>query len=161
MVVVIARQRLAALLAATSLASGASSACNAITDTGKYEVVDCPSGACLDGSRDGTPGGTDGASATDAGAEAEPPPLPACDVGRAPLRLTVTGASGSVSSNPGGLSVAAGSTETACFAIDRVELRTDGASATWTGTSCKDGSRGDRCELDLSAAGLTVTAALP
>lgn len=152
------------LLVACALVGVVATACNAITDTGKYEVVDCPSGSCGDAGGAGTldASATTDASAFDAGAvDTGPPPLPDCGSGRAPLRLIVTGSGGSVSSNPGSLSVAAGSTDTACFSLDTIELRTSGPTATWSGTTCKDGTRGDRCEMQVRAGGVTVTAALP
>lgn len=152
-------------LVGTLLLAGAA-ACNAITGTGKYEVVDCPSGSCGDGGNPGTDAPTGGdAPIADAGSDvdARAEPFPTCGAGRAPVRLIVTGApGGSVSSNPGGLSVATGSTQTACLDINTTVLRTSGPTATWTGARCKDGNSGrDRCEFDVEPGGMTLTAALP
>lgn len=128
-------------------------ACNAITGVGKYEITDCPSGQCADGSGLGD-ASTDvlvAADSQDLDADVESP-LPTCTGGRAPVRLTVTGSDGSVSSDPSGLSVRTGETESACFASGRIDLRTNGPSATWTGVTCRDGSNvGDRCEFELSS----------
>jgi hypothetical protein len=144
-------------------------ACNAITDTGKYELVDCPSGSCADGGGSTTgDGDVVGADATgspgggDGGADSATAPPITCGPGLAPVTLTVTGAGGSVSSHSGGnLTVSAGSTESACLTVGTVELRTSGPTADWTGPSCKDGNNGsDRCEFELQTAGIAVTAAL-
>jgi hypothetical protein len=145
-------------------------ACNAITGTGKYELVDCPSGSCGDGggssgaSGSGGVPGTDGSSPTgaDSGSDSATTPPITCGPGLAPVTLTVTGSGGSVSAHSGGnLSASAGMTESACLTIGTVELRTSGSTADWTGPSCKDGNSGvDRCELQLQAAGVAVTAAL-
>ena len=137
-------------------------ACNAITGTGAYEIVDCPNDSCGDG---GAPGAGDAESETanaDSAADSGAEPLPTCDTGRAPLRLTVTGANGAVSLNGGGLSATAGRTEAACLTTGKIDLRTNGPGADWTGVSCEDGNIGrDRCEFDLGSQGATVTAALP
>jgi hypothetical protein len=143
-------------------------ACNAITGTGKYELVDCPSGSCGDGGSSGSSGssgaGTDGGSPTgnDAGSDSATTPPLTCGGGQAPVTLTVTGSGGSVSAKSGGnLTASAGTTESACLTIGTVELRTSGSTADWTGPSCKDGNSGsDRCEFQLEAAGIAVTAAL-
>ena len=142
-------------------------ACNAVTGTGHYEIVDCPSGACGDGGSatisDAAPADSapfDGGATGDG--EGGVQPLPTCGAGLAPVRLIVTGMSGgSVFSNPNGLDVTAGSTQAACFVIDTIDLRTNGPLATWTGGSCKDGNDGrGRCVLDVASSGLTVSAAL-
>jgi hypothetical protein len=156
--VVSIRRRLALLAFAVSAAM----ACNAITGTGKYEIVDCPSGSCGDGGPSGDgQSADDDDGAADAAVDTGDVPLPSCPSGRAPLRLTVTGTGGSVEPNSGGLIVTAGSSQDACLSIDTVDLRAT-ANATWTGPSCKDGNAGrDRCVFDLGAAGLKVVAALP
>jgi hypothetical protein len=152
--------------AAIAFACAASFACNAITGTGKYDLVDCPSGSCGDGGSSGaTSGGPNGdgaSSATaDSGADTGAAPLVTCGAGLAPVTLTVTGSGGSVSAKTGGsLSVSAGNTDTACLG-GTVEMRTSGSVADWTGPSCKDGNNGqDRCEFDVPSQGITVTAAL-
>ena len=153
--------------ASCALLCAASSACNAITGTGKYELVDCPSGSCGDG---GGGGATDGPSGSDVtspvdgnqGADTSVAPL-VCGAGRGAVTLTVTGSAGSVTAQSGGsLSVSAGSTQSACLLADTTVFRTNGPTATWTGPSCKDGNTGrDRCEFDVPTGGITVTAALP
>ncbi len=141
-------------------------ACNAITGTGRYDIVDCPNGACGDaaaGSGDGASVGDGGRGTTDASADANDGATNVtCTGSTAPLTLTVTGTAGSVSAKTGGtLTVASGETRTACLLADTIELRTNGGIADWTGPSCKDGNVGrDRCELDLSPSGATVTVAL-
>lgn len=160
----------AVICAAICAVLAATAACNAVTGTGKYDVVDCPSGACGDGGGGGGGNGSDGqvgaeaSSGTDAGPTSDSSAPNTCAAGRAPLTLTVTGSGGgSVSATNGGtLSVSAGSTDTACMIVDTVELRTNGPTATWTGASCKDGNSGrDRCEFDMRSGGRTMTAALP
>ena len=166
-----ARRHLRSLLVASAIAGAcaATAACNAITGTGKYDLVDCPSGACGDsgsGTSSGGPGGDAATSPTgDAGTgtdSAASVPVVDCGPGTAPVTLTVTGASGSVSAKSGGsLSVSAGSTGAACLLTDTVELRTSGPTADWTGPSCKDGNNGaDRCEFAVPTQGISVTAAL-
>ena len=155
-----------ALAVASAIAIGVL-ACNAITGTGKYDLVDCPSGACADGGSSGTgPGGSNGDAAAangDAAADSAVAPVVNCGPGLAPVTLIVTGTAGSVSARSGGsLTVAAGSTQTACLVADTTEFRTSGPTADWTGSSCKDGNTGrDRCEIDVPSKGVTLTAALP
>lgn len=159
--------RLASLgLACACAVAGSSIACNAITGTGKYDLVDCPSGFCGDsGSGATTSGGPtngDASSTTpDAGTDTGAAPAITCGAGLAPVTLTVTGSGGSVSVKTGGnLSVSAGNTDSACLS-GTVEMRTSGAGADWTGPSCKDGNSGaDRCEFQVPSQGLSVTAAL-
>ena len=151
-------------LRASLLVLAGAAACNAVTGTGKYEIVDCPEGSCVDSG--GTPSRdaqSNDSATSDASDVDVAEPLPTCPDGRSPVRLTVTGtAGGSVSSNSGGLQVAAGSTQTACLPNDTVELRTNGPGATWTGVSCKDGNSGrDRCEFSVRPGGMILTAALP
>jgi hypothetical protein len=142
-------------------------ACNAITGTGKYDLVDCPSGACGDGGSGTGPGGSNGDAAAsasgDGGADSAVVPVLNCGQGQAPVTLTVTGTAGSVSARSGGtLTVNAGSTQTACLVADTTEFRTSGPVADWTGSSCKDGNTGrDRCEIDVPGKGVAITAALP
>jgi hypothetical protein len=139
--------------------------CNAITGTDKYDVVDCPAGNCAslaDGGGANGDGSTnaDGGSPAEGGADAGPD-VPSCAPGTALLVLTVSGAAGTVNSNPSGLSVASGNTGSACLRTGTVELRTNQGDASWSGVSCKDGQSGrDRCELQLGAAGATVAAVL-
>lgn len=157
-----------ALLAVAAIAGAASAACNAITGTGKYDLVDCPSGACGDGGSNGiapSGPGSDAASSPptdDSGMDAATAPVVDCGPGTAPVTLTVMGAAGSVSAKSGGsLSVSSGSTQTACLVTDTVEMRTSGPSADWTGPNCKDGNNGtDRCEFGVPAKGISITAAL-
>jgi hypothetical protein len=169
---VTARSRLASLAsrvapAAIALACAASFACNAITGTGRYDLVDCPSGSCGDGgsSSTATSGGPNGDAASstsaDSGADTGAGPVITCGAGLTPVTLTVTGSGGSVSAKTGGtLSVSAGNTDSACMS-GTVEMRTSGSSADWTGPSCKDGNNGqDRCEFAVPSQGISVTAAL-
>jgi hypothetical protein len=154
----------ATLGAAFAFALAASSACNAITDTGKYELVDCPNGVCDDGAASTA----DGPSAIDAGpsdaasgSDTSVKPLPVCGQNEGAIRLTVSGGSGSITSNPPGLSVSSGMSADQCFALDTLVLETNGPTATWGGVTCKDGSPNKRCELTVPSGGKTLTAALP
>jgi hypothetical protein len=165
--VVIVRCRLRSLLAACAFAGAcaASVACNAITGTGKYDLVDCPSGTCGDGGNGSSPGQNGDAAGSsqggDSAADAATTPID-CGPGLAPVTLTVTGAGGgSVSAKSGGnLTVAVGTTDTACLGA-LVELRTSGPTADWTGPGCKDGNTAqDRCEFGVPMQGIAVTAAL-
>ena len=152
------------LVALALTACAAASACNAITDTGKYELVDCPSGSCGDaaGASSDAQSTAEGGSGTDASMGMDSGVvIPTCGSGSAALTLTVPGTSGSVTSNPGTVNVSAGHTQSVCVPVDTIVLRTNGPSATWTGTSCKDGQTGDRCEFPMPSTGLTMTAALP
>jgi hypothetical protein len=142
-------------------------ACNAITGTGKYELVDCPSGTCSDAGSGTGPNGSNGdaeASASgDGGGDSAVAPVLNCGPGQAPVTLTVSGTAGSVSARSGGsLTVNAGATQSACLVADTTEFRTSGPVADWTGASCKDGNTGrDRCEIDVPGKGVALTAALP
>ena len=160
------RRHASSSLVALALALGVF-ACNAITGTGKYDLVDCPSGACGDGGT-GTGTGTSGSSGDaaasgDGGSDSAVAPVLNCPSGQALVTLTVTGTGGSVSARSGGtLTVVAGTTQTACLVADTTEFRTSGPVADWTGPSCKDGNTGrDRCEIDVPGKGVAITAALP
>jgi hypothetical protein len=166
---VTARPLIGSLRLAIGCVCAATFACNAITGTGKYDLVDCPSGSCggdggggSSGSTSGGPNGDGASSATaDSGADTAAAPVITCGAGLGPVTLTVTGNAGSVSAKTGGtLSVSSGNTDTGCLG-GTVEMRTSGSVADWTGPSCKDGNRGqDRCEFDVPSQGLAVTAAL-
>lgn len=145
-------------------------ACNAITGTGKYDLVDCPSGSCGDGGSGTAPDGSNGSNGDaaasaigDGGADSAVAPVLNCGPGQAPVTLTVSGTAGSVSARSGGsLTVSAGNTQSACLVADTTEFRTSGPVADWTGASCKDGNTGrDRCEIDVPGKGVALTAALP
>lgn len=142
-------------------------ACNAITGVGKYDLVDCPSGACGDAGSGTGPSGSNGDGAAsvsgDGGSDSAAAPVLNCPQGQAPVTLTVTGTAGSVAARSGGsLTVSAGSTQTACLLADTTEFRTSGPVADWIGPSCKDGNTGrDRCEIDVPGNGVAITAALP
>lgn len=143
-------------------------ACNAIADNGKYDVVDCPKGDCSDAGgttpASSSGGVGDGGGAADSGSDSGFDAGPPCPANQARVTLTVTATSTSdtAQSNPGGLSVHSGSTGSACFALDTLELRMNQSTADWSGISCKDGNSGrDRCEFTVPAGGATITAALP
>jgi hypothetical protein len=141
-------------------------ACNAITDTGKYQVVDCPSGSCGDGGgssgSSGTPPppSTDSGGGADTGADAKP----MCAANQGRITLTVTGSSGRVDEDRGQFSVSAtpsGNTQVECAQPDgaQLRLRTSGGSASWTGVSC---GTTDDCQFAFHAGDdLTVTATFP
>ncbi|MDB5215020.1 MAG: hypothetical protein JWO86_2947 [Myxococcaceae bacterium] len=167
------RRRLRSVFAACAIAivggcaCVATFGCNAITGTGKYDLVDCPSGTCGDGGSGTNPTGQtgDGAASTgaDSGTDSSSAPVVNCTNGQAPVTLVVTGSAGSVSARSGGtLMVSAGSSQTACLVADTTEFRTSGPVGDWTGSSCKDGNTGrDRCEIDIPSKGVTLTVALP
>jgi hypothetical protein len=137
-------------------------ACNSITGTSKYEVVDCPSGSCGDSGTTpnpiplppGTEAGVDADTATDAGA---------CAAGEVRVHLTVTG-SGDVQDkdNQGRLTVGAGSTNSNCYGIgSQVRFETSGGTATWTSTpSGLCPSQTDRCQFNVPSVETYVVAAL-
>ena len=155
------------VLSAMAAITTAMLGCNAITGTGKYDLVDCPSGACGDGGSGAGASGSNGDAAAsasgDGGADSAVAPVLNCGPGQAPVTLIVSGTAGSVSARSGGTLIAnAGSTQSACLVADTTEFRTSGPVADWTGSSCKDGNTGrDRCEIAVPAKGVTLTAALP
>jgi len=88
------------------------------------------------------------------------PAAGACAAGRSNVTLGVTGLTGTVTSNPGGLNVSSGSTGSACFTNnDRVELQAS-RSVTWSGVTCDSGNTQTRCRFNLGTAPVSVTATL-
>jgi hypothetical protein len=87
-----------------------------------------------------------------------------CGAGRTLLTVTVSGGSGTISSNPGGITVPSGASASACFATGRlVELEEVSQQlCTWAGVSCVEGNTGQRkCELVLGALATSVSVTIP
>jgi hypothetical protein len=173
MVVVISPRHATALYLFAWFGVIALGACNAITGTGKYELVDCPSGACVDASGANGEVGTDATVPTDASTGGDTTAAADCGVGEGALTLTVSGKDAGVvyvkTGEPDDLRVAVGETKTACLAAVNgvLQLRTDDGTlnpppANWTGPTCKDGNNAqDRCEFPFATTAVTVTATFP
>ncbi|MFO0677295.1 MAG: hypothetical protein U0169_12235 [Polyangiaceae bacterium] len=167
----IGRHHVVALLAGATLASACVTVagCNALTGIDRY-VADCRDEACSserdadagtsdDGGTSGADGSFDGTDAPTTTHDAAP--TCAARTGRLDVHVDPSSSSAVVESNPSGLSVAAGSSGSACLAIGSISLRVSAGSANWRGTSCRRGNDTvDRCEFELTETGASVAVTL-
>jgi hypothetical protein len=132
-------------------------ACNGLTGVGKYDVNDCPNGACSDAGASSDGGSDDGANGADAASDA-----PACAAGSAPVTVTVVAtAASAVIDRQSGKTLAPGTSLSYCGTpSDQYRLESvTGASLNWSGVTCKDGPFAQRCEFNLAPPlGANVTA---
>lgn len=125
---------------------GALSACGRLTGLDDYEI------------QDPQPEAQDAGGTRDADAEAAAPPCPQGQA-RVTVSLTPPSARAQIASEPAGIVVSGGATDSACLPLGTVRLRMDRDSGDWTSTvACRDGNRGaDRCEFTLGPDGATFS----